>query len=187
MGTNEPFLSRPRIRKKTDMAPSESSENEIIEGVIEEEEASFLPVAYSPEIAAQSAYRQAESVPTKPKRRFGFGLRIVDPALFLLAVALIAGGIFFTLMNIVPLPDSVERWYPAMILLTAILWSFIALVRRDATAFLGGAGVGGLSLSLLMQTQDIAPFEETAVGITLISVGMAIVIRGLLMRQRQPI
>lgn len=179
MASQEPFLSRPRIRKKTDemsVVPHE----EIIEGVIEEE----YPSPIVPPSSDKVASPPYEATPPRKRRRLGLGIQIADFPLLLLTLAMILGGIFFTWRNVATLPAMIEAWYPLLIFGGAILWSLVALVRQEATAFLGGAAVGGFSLSLLLQTQSIALFEETVVGVMLITVGMAIVIRGLLMRQQ---
>lgn len=106
----------------------------------------------------------------------------------LVALGLIAGGVFGTLLKLdrVRNPD-VETWWPAAILGVAVLWMLIALIRRQVAAFLGGAALAGVGLSLLMDTQDIAAAEKTLLGMVLVTVGLGIVIRGFLIRQRTPV
>jgi hypothetical protein len=97
---------------------------------------------------------------------------------------MMVAGIFFTYLNAAANPDPVLEWWPSVSLFVSLVWSMVALVRRNATAFLGGAGAAGLSISLLLHTQDVAQFQETVVGVILISIGLAIVVRGLLLRPR---
>jgi sulfite exporter TauE/SafE len=51
-------------------------------------------------------------------------------------------------------------------------------------SFLGGAAFTGLGVSLLMDTQDVAQFQETVMGVLLVMVGLGIIIRGFLLRGR---
>jgi hypothetical protein len=99
------------------------------------------------------------------------------------ALALVVGGIFFTLLNVAELPAIVTNWWPIVTLVISFAWSFSALKQRNAAAFLGGAGAVGLSISMLLHTQEIADFGETFVGFVLISIGTGVIMRGLLLRQ----
>lgn len=190
--SNEPFRSRPRIRRPVEPSIRDIPEEDVIEGVIAEEyppvmppplETPRQPPPITVDIAPPVERRRRSRKTRQPERVRFYPLEITDLGLFFITLALIGGGVFFTLMNVTTLPDSTQRWYPAPILAGALLWSFVALSRRDATKFLGGAAVAGFSLSLLFHTQDIAPFAETFAGITLITIGVAVVVRGLLLRQ----
>jgi hypothetical protein len=184
---NKPFRSRPRIRRK-DESEHTVPEEEIIEGVIEEEYPAEPPLVEPVETPRQARVTTPEisEEPVKRSRLFQVGwifrLRVADPGLFLVLIALILGGVFFTLMNTTTLAEPIETWWPAVALGIALLWSALALLRRDPTAFLGGAGAAGFCVSLLLETQSIADFQETVVGIMLVTIGLAIVMRGLLLR-----
>jgi hypothetical protein len=107
--------------------------------------------------------------------------------MLLLAALLIVGGIFGTLLNQDRLKREVVEWWPALVIALAVLWMILALARRRIASFLGAMAVAGVGLSLLMNTQDIAAFEETLMGVVLITLGLGIVIRGFLLRQQSPI
>ncbi|MEB2287157.1 MAG: hypothetical protein OZ934_03500 [Anaerolineae bacterium] len=102
----------------------------------------------------------------------------------LLALALIAGGIFGTLLRQDRLREEAVAWWPAILLVASALWMLIALVRRQVTSFLGGAALAGVGLSALLDAQDIAALRETLLGIVLVAVGLGIVVRGFLLRGR---
>ena len=104
----------------------------------------------------------------------------------LLTLVLIVGGVFGTLLNRDQVSGRLEEWWPAAIIIMAGLWMLIALVRRQATSFLGGAALAGVGLSLIMHKQDIADYQETLLGMVLVTAGLGIVIRGFLLRQRTP-
>ena len=124
--------------------------------------------------------------PHIPLRRPALGLEIRFVVL-LVAVVLIVAGIFGTLLNQGRIRANVEEWWPLALVIVAVLWMLIALVQRQVASFLGGAALAGVGLSLLMSTQDIADFKETLLGAVLITIGLGIVIRGLLLRQRAPL
>jgi hypothetical protein len=101
--------------------------------------------------------------------------------------ALVVAGVFGTLLVQDQLPGVVEAWWPAVIVIGALTWMLVMLARRRVGASLGGAALVGFGLSLLMSTQDIAAFAETAMGMMLVTVGLGIVIRGFLLRQQAPL
>lgn len=107
--------------------------------------------------------------------------------MLLVVIVLIAAGIFGTLLLRGDLADSVEEWWSVVVFAFAGLWMLFALLRRHVTAFLGAAAVAGVGLSLIMDGQDIAQFEETVLGMVLVTTGLGIGIRGLLLRQRTPL
>ncbi|MBN1679190.1 MAG: hypothetical protein JW966_02790 [Anaerolineae bacterium] len=114
----------------------------------------------------------------------------VQPALGLLAVILVAAGIVGTLLKqdrLNDVPDQIEDWWPVFVVAVAVLWMLAALVRRRPDAVLGSAMLAGVGLSLLLSAQDIATFEETLVGVVLVTIGLGIVIRGFVLRQHTPI
>ncbi|MCD4687617.1 MAG: hypothetical protein K8S97_16945 [Anaerolineae bacterium] len=122
-----------------------------------------------------------------PRRR-----RLSRPALdmalrgdvLLVALALIAAGIFGTLLVRGDVRAEVRDWWPVALVATTIVWMLGALLRRHVASFLGAAAFAGVGLSLLMDTQDIANVEETLLGVVLITAGLGIAVRGLLLRQR---
>jgi hypothetical protein len=184
----EPFRSRPRVTRPEATPPKSQPatppEEEIIEGVIEEERSvvPFDPVVSHQEQARAQYYEYlAREEETQP--RTGFWSKVDAPGLFLVALALVVGGIFFTLLNVAELPAIVTNWWPIVTLVISFAWSFSALKQRNAAAFLGGAGAVGLSISMLLHTQEIADFGETFVGFVLISIGTGVIMRGLLLRQ----
>ncbi len=186
---SEPFRSRPRVTrpasKPPESQPSRPSDEEIIEGVIEEERGvvPFDPVVSQQEQQRAQYYEYLAREEDRDDTSKGFWSKVAAPGLFLVAATLVAGGIFFTLLNVMDLPDIVTRWWPIATLFISLFWSLSALNRRNAAAFLGGAGAIGLSLSLLLDAQEIADFSETFVGLVLISLGMGVIMRGLLLRQ----
>jgi hypothetical protein len=99
-------------------------------------------------------------------------------------VALIVVAISLVLINLDLLPDGVLRWYPLGIVLPAIFWFLTALIRRHGKALLGAATLLGVGLSLLLNTQNVAAFSATFAGIILITVGVALVLHGLLLQNR---
>jgi hypothetical protein len=99
-------------------------------------------------------------------------------------VFLIGMGIFGTLLNRDRVHGDAATWWPAAIIGCGLLWMALALSRRRVASFLGGAAFTGLGVSLLMDTQDIAQFQETVMGVLLVMVGLGIIIRGFLLRGR---
>jgi hypothetical protein len=184
MSNQEPFRSRPRVerRPKSDLPPPPSEQGEgeeIIEGVIEE----HIPAPQQPSIlpAPPRAYEPLR-LPMEVEQPRSRQKRVEHPGLLLLAIGLVIGGLFITILRNANLPDVIEEWYPALSLVCALVWCFMALTRRDVRAFLGGAVIFGFSLSLLLETQNVAHFTETIAGVLLMSFGLAIVMRGLLIR-----
>jgi len=100
-----------------------------------------------------------------------------------LAIALIALGIFGTLLNRGEVEGDVRAWWPAALIALAVLWMLVALVRQRIPSFLGGAAVAGAGVSLLLDTQGVVPVEETLLGLILVAAGLGVVVRGFLLRQ----
>ncbi len=105
----------------------------------------------------------------------------------LLALALIAAGVFGTLLNLGQFSGDIETWWPLAVIGAAVLWMLVALIRRQVESFLGGSALAGIGVSLLLSTQDIASFRETLLGLSLVTIGLGIVIRGFLLRQQVPL
>lgn len=183
MPNKEPFRSRPRVTrnpKSSEPVPPEAFdpiEEDIIEGVMEEHEAQQL-VPTSPRVYEPIALPPEEYATFTAKEA-----RVAQPGLLLIAIGLFVGGIFITLLRVADLPDVIEAWWPIVSLIVAVGWTFLALLRRNVANFLAGAVVAGISMSLLLDAQSVAQFQETVVGIILMTFGLAIVMRGLFLRQ----
>jgi hypothetical protein len=108
----------------------------------------------------------------------------VHMGMLLSVVFLFGMGIFGTLLNRDRLSDDAAAWWPAAIIGCGLLWMIMALAQRRVASFLGGSAFTGLGVSLLMDTQDIAQFQETVMGVLLVMVGLGIIIRGFLLRGR---
>lgn len=125
-----------------------------------------------------------------PRRRLRLGLpRLslgfeIQFSFLLLATALVAAGVFGTLLNQGRLRDEVADWWPLSLVVTAVLWMLVALIRRQIESLLGGAALAGVGLSFLMGTQGIADVRETLLGMVLVTAGLGVAIRGLLLRQQ---
>ncbi|PJF43816.1 MAG: hypothetical protein CUN55_07190 [Phototrophicales bacterium] len=167
-----PFRSRPRVVRPQELAQQAQQEEEnIVEGIIPETQA----------LVPTDEYSDPPRPPRRPRRRTR-GLRIPRFSLFVLSIALMVGGVFFTLLNLGLIQGDATIWWPSVTLGGAILWMLGALLRRDSAAFVLGSGIAGVSISLLLDTQSIADFQETVVGILLMMLGMAVIVRGLLIR-----
>jgi len=117
--------------------------------------------------------------PHIPRPTINLRLDVLFVVIFLVAL-----GIFGTLLNLDQINTTGRAWWPVTIIVSALLWMIIALLRRQVASFLGGSALTGVGLSLLMDTQDIANARETLLGVVLLAVGLGIVIRGFLLRGR---
>lgn len=133
-----------------------------------------------------AAPRRRRSLPRARLPRVDLGI-VFRLDVLLLALFLIAAGIFGTLLYQDRLQDDIVAWWPVAIIAGGALWMVLMLVRRQVAPFLGGSAFAGVGLSLLLNSQDIAAFEETVLGVVLVTVGLGIVVRGLLLRQRVPL
>lgn len=104
----------------------------------------------------------------------------------LVILALIALTVFALLSNQGLLPTEVLLWWPAVIVIPAGIWFFASLARQNPQSLIGSAALLGLSISLLLASQNIAPLGTTFVGVTFIAAGTGIILRGLLLRH-QPV
>lgn len=107
----------------------------------------------------------------------------VRPDLLIVALGLIAGGLFWTLHNRGQTDATLEEWWPASILAVGIAWALWALIQRRPTPFLAAMTLIGISISLLLDVQAYLEWHETLIGIALITLGVGIMARGLLLRQ----
>ncbi len=111
---------------------------------------------------------------------------VVNGSVLLLIIALIAMTIFALMLNQGTLPQPVVMWWPLAVAIPSAVSFLIALARRETRRLLASAALFGLSLSMLLASQQIAALPNTFVGITFIAIGTAIILRGLLLSQ-QPI
>lgn len=120
-------------------------------------------------------------LPRLPRIRLGFTVRL---SVLLAVVVLLATGILGTLLVQGAFQDDVANWWPLAVIAGGILWMLVALVRRLVSAFLTATVLVGAGVSFLLDTQAIAPADDTLFGIILVAAGLGIVIRGFLLRQR---
>jgi uncharacterized integral membrane protein len=126
------------------------------------------------------AVEPAEAAPlvsVRARRRNRIDWRVLGAIIVLL---LLTAFLYGSSQN--ALPIEVLTWWPASILVIAILWLFGSLARGRAPGAIGAAGLIGIGLSLLLATAFQVPLGSTLVGITFIAVGMGVILRGLLIR-----
>jgi hypothetical protein len=193
-----PIHRRARDRQREEMPPPVPAEDEdaLNETIDESAFVPFVPVSSREVQDEEDAY---SSLPHQRRARIrrpyfhrphlarpSLGLEM-NPGLFLIVLLLIASGIFGTLLNLDRVQSQVRSWWPVVLVIGAVLWMFAALLRRRIASFLGGAACAGVGISLLLDSQDIAPLDKTLMGVVLITTGLGIVIRGFLLRQRTSI
>lgn len=165
-------------RRKKDEPAEESVDDHAYERV--------APDIPTPEEISITEFRRVDSegrrIPRINVRRL-LVWRAIRPGLLLIALGLVAGGIFWTLSNLGRLPASYEESWSAVLLGFAILWGFTTLLTRQATQFLAASALAGISISILLDAQDVANWQDTLVGVVLITIGLGIMARGLLLRQ----
>jgi len=158
----------------------------------------FVPVAAD---APDEAYDESEDeagigdavLPARRRRLPHLAIRLpalgveIRVAPLLVALALIVAGVFGTLLNLGEFDADVEAWWPAAVIGVAGLWMLVALIRRQVASFLGGSALAGIGISLLLSTQAVATLRESLVGLSLVTIGLGIVIRGFLLRQQVPL
>lgn len=146
----------------------------------------FVPVESAPPDDSYAdpdpAYAPAPEWAPRPPRS---GPRYaVSAGMLALALLLLVAGAVGTLLNLNRLELSLPDAWPLGVLLAAVIWLGGALSRRDVASVLGASALAGAGLSALLDTQGIAAWRETMLGIVLIALGLGIVIRALLLRQR---
>lgn len=107
----------------------------------------------------------------------------VRPGLLFLALGLVFGGVFWTLHNLGETSENADGWWPLVLLVFALIWAVSSLIQRQITAFLAAITLTGISISLLMDAQDLIRWQESLIGTVLITIGIGIIARGLLLRQ----
>src|SRR5258708_7927058 len=141
-------------------------------------ESSEATPAESPETAETvSAYQSEDDLeqmeaPAAP-RRLVLRRRLLPfvinwPAMLMIA-ALVVLTVFALLLNQGALPTEIVTWWPVAVAIPAALWFVVALVRRDARSLLGSTALLGLSLSMLLAAQKVAPLGTTLVVLTFIA------------------
>src|SRR5260221_9537805 len=110
---------------------------------------------------------------------------LVNWGALLLVVVLIAVTVFVLLLNQGALPPEVVIYWPLAVAVPSALWLLVSLVRRNAKSVLAAAALLGVSISLLLASQNV-PLGSTLVGITFITTGAGVMLRGLLLRN-QPV
>ena len=107
-----------------------------------------------------------------------FAIRWSVVGLVLLLIVII---VFALALNNGLLPDVVVTYWPAIVMIPALLWLIVSLLGRDVRGLMGSTALFGLSISLLFAAQGI-PLSTTLVGVMFIAFGIGIMLRGLLLR-----
>ena len=181
------FRRRPRTSDAESVPPEDTPQEEIAP-FVPVEDAGYLP--YTPPDAEPDAEPDAPA----PARRRRLP-RLRRPALPRLgvevnwgalgaALGLIVAGVLGTLLQRGDVQGAAQTQWPWALVALGMLWGLVALARRHVTAFLGAAALTGAGLSLLMDTHAIAPARETLFGVVLVAVGLGIVVRGFVLRQK---
>src|SRR5258706_11791512 len=71
--------------------------------------------------------------------------------------ALIALTVLALLRNQGLLPVEVLFWWPAVIVIPAVIWFFTSLAHQSPRDLVGSTALLGLSISLLLASQNVAP------------------------------
>lgn len=115
---------------------------------------------------------------TPPRPRLPFTLQ-GSVVLGILAVMLI--GAVWLLISLELMPKAFYTAAPVAATAFGVLWFLVMLVQRRAKGIIFAAAWLGGALSLLLASQDVAQVGDTLIGLVLIAVGVALVLRGLLM------
>ena len=93
-------------------------------------------------------------------------------------VVLVAIGIGTFLAGRNSLPGVVATWWPVLVIATAAIVVIRSLGQRAGNVLLSSGTMFGFGISLLLATAFRVPLGQTWVGVTLIAIGLAIVLRG---------
>lgn len=129
------------------------------------------------DLRSAEAVEAAPLVSVRKRRRVAMNFPVVA-AIILLSLA----TAFFFGSSRGALPVEVITWWPLVILVIALLWLVGALFRRRAPGTIGAAGLTGIGLSLLLATAYQVPLGSTLIGVTFITLGAGVILRGLFMR-----
>jgi hypothetical protein len=91
---------------------------------------------------------------------------------------LVAIGVGAFLAERNALPRAITLWWPLLAILAAAIVLIRSLGQRAGNALLVSGAFLGFGISLLLATAFQVPLGQTWVGVTLIAVGLAIVLRG---------
>lgn len=116
-------------------------------------------------------------------RRSRFPFEINTLALLTL-IGLVVLTVGLVLFNLGLLPSSVLRWWPLLLLIPSFMWFLATLFRRRIKGLLGSTALLGISVSLLLAAQNVAPPGATLIGVLFITVGAGLLLRGLLLSQQ---
>lgn len=131
---------------------------------------------------SEAAEAPAESAPprrlTPPRPRLPFTLQ---GSVLLGILAAIGVGVVWLLLSFDLLPSAFSVVGAIAAAAFGALWFLAALVRRNPRGIIFSAAWLGAALSLLLAAQGIAAVGTTLIGLVFITVGAALVLRGLLM------
>lgn len=165
----------------------EREPEEFYEETVSDELQAFVPVESAPPEAFAAPTAEDDFEVRRPVRVARSSPRPrVSLGLFVVAALLIAAGVVGTLLNLDRIDLSLPDAWPVGLLAVALIWLMAALSRRQVTSALGAAALAGVGLSALLDTQGIAAWRETLIGLVLVALGLGIVLRGLLLRQNSP-
>jgi len=129
----------------------------------------------------RAAQPDAESAPRRlipPRPRLPFTLQ---GSVLLGIFGLVLLGVAWLLISLELMPAGFYTVAPVAASAFGALWFLIALLRRQPRSIIFAAAWLGAALSLLLASQGIAEVGDTLIGLVLIAVGVALVLRGLLM------
>ncbi len=90
-------------------------------------------------------------------------------------------GAIWLLIALEALPEEFYAAASVAAGVVGVVWFLVALLRRHSRSILFAAAWLGASVSLLLAAQGIAEVGDTLIGLVLIAVGVALILRGLLM------
>jgi len=177
---------RPSHRRRA--REEEREPEELYDEAIPDELYPFVPVESAPLEAFAAPPEEDRFEVEQPVRSRRASQRLsVNPGILVLAALLIAAGVVGTLLNLDRIELSLPALWPVGVLAVALIWLVSALSRGLVTSALGAAALAGAGLSALLDTQGIAAWRDTLIGLVLVTLGLGIVLRGLLLRQNAPL
>lgn len=174
-------------------------DDDIIEGVIQDDSEEIdnhatlervAPDIPTPDEMALTPFVRTYERETPPKAPRRLKVRLpkllvweeVRPSILLVATGLISVGIFWTLHNRGQTASQIDQLAPLLLLAFALIWSIYALVTARPTTFLAATTLVGISISFWLDMQDLIAWHKTFIGAILITVGIGIMARGLVLR-----
>jgi len=104
----------------------------------------------------------------------------INQTVLLLVIGLAIVGISVIIGQRFGWPVAVMTWWPAAILIWALIWLIRALLRYSANGWLASCALLGLAISLLLTTAYGMSFSSLWLGVGLITLGAGTLLRGLL-------